>query len=149
MQQLSSEVNPEVPAEYRADYNNPAPYCGSTCGTGFTVGSGFMSGTGVFTFTPVVEIPVGTLEDEMIGLVVSAGYNASIDPDATLVGVSFTANGVPVTNFTLTTSTGVYTSSGFTPFATSAPEPESWVLSAVGILAIATLASTRTLNKLT
>ena len=50
-----------------------------------------------------------SIEDEEVGLVVSADYNASIDPDATLVGVSFTADGVPVTDFTLTTSTGVFT----------------------------------------
>jgi hypothetical protein len=144
MQQLSTEMNSLPAAEYRVDYNNPTPSCGDTCGMGFTLGSGFISGTGVFTFTPTTEIPVGTFEDEEVGLVVSAVYNASIDPDATLVGVSFTSNDVPVTNFTLTTSTGVYTAKGFTPFGTtSAPEPGSWLLCTAGTFGIAVLRKLR------
>ena len=144
MQQLSSQVGPQPVADYRASSYNPTPYCLYSCGTGFTIGSGFMSGTGVFTFTPTTEIPVGVTEDEEVGLVVSAGYNASIDPDATLVGVSFTADGVPVTDFTLTTSTGVYTASGFTPFGTNAvPEPDSWIFCVVGMIGIAALRKLR------
>jgi hypothetical protein len=144
MQQLSSQVGPQPVAGYSATSYNPTPACLYSCGTGFTIGSGFMSGTGVFTFTPVTDIPVGTTEDEEVGLVVSAGYNASIDPDATLVGVSFTANGVPVTDFTLTTSTGVYTANGFTPFGTNAvPEPDSWIFCVVGMIGIAVLQKLR------
>lgn len=96
-----------------------------------------MSGTGVFTFTPTTEIPIGTTEDEEVGLVVSAMNNASVDPNATLLGVSFTDNGVPVTDFTLTTSTGVFTANGFTPFGTTAaPEPHLWILCVAGIIGI-------------
>ena len=144
MQLLSSQVGPQPVADYSASYNNPMPSCGYSCGTGYTIGSGFMSGTGVFTFTPVTEIPVGTTVDEEVGLVVSAGYNASIDPDGTLVGVSFTANGAPVTDFTLTTSTGVFTANGFTPFGTNAvPEPDSWIFCVVGMIGIAALRKLR------
>jgi hypothetical protein len=88
MRQLSSQVNSLPVADYMASSYNPTPYCLYSCGTGLTRGSGFMSGTGVLTFTPITEIPVDTTED---------------DPDATLAGVSFTDNGVPVTDFTLTT----------------------------------------------
>ena len=136
MQQPSSQLNSVPVADYQSSYNNPTPSC-SACGTGFTIGSGSMSGTGVFTFTPNTEIPVGTAEDEEVGLLVSANYNASIDPDATLVGVSFTDNGVPVNDFTLTTSTGVYTSNGFTPFGTATPEPHLGIFCLVGMLGIA------------
>ena len=131
-------------ADYMASSYNPTPYCLYSCGTGFTIGSGFMSGTGVFTFTPTTEIPVGTTEDEEVGLVVSADYNASVDPGATLAGVSFTDNGVPVTDFTLTTSTGVYTPNGFTPFGnTVVPEPDLWILCVVGTVGIAVLGKRR------
>jgi hypothetical protein len=139
MQQPSSQVNPLSVADYRASYNNPTPYCGNSCGTGFTVGSGFMSGTGVFTFTSGAEIPVGVLEDEEVGLVLSVDNNASVDPNATLAGVSFTDNG-----FTLTTSTGVYTPNGFTPFGTTTvPEPDLWILCVVGTVGISVLGKLR------
>ena len=60
------------------------------------------------------------------------------------MGVSFTANGVPVTDFTLTTSTGVYTAGGFTPFGTNAvPEPDSWIFCVVGMIGIAILRKLR------
>ena len=98
-----------------------------------------MSGTGVFTFTSGAEIPVGVLEDEEVGLVVSVDNNASVDPDATLAGVSFTDNG-----FTLTTSTGVYTPNGFTPFGTTTvPEPDLWILCVVGTVGISVLGKLR------
>src|ERR1017187_7941321 len=114
MQQPSSQVNPLSVADYRASYNNPTPYCGNSCGTGFTVGSGFMSGTGVFTFTSGAATPGGFPEDQEVGLVPSVDNNASVDPNATLAGVSFTATG-----FTLTTSTGVYAPTGFSPSGTT------------------------------
>jgi len=137
MQQTSTELNSLPVADYQASYASPTPNCGFNCGTGYTLGAGSMSGTGVFTFSPTTEIPVGATEDEVIGLVASAGYNASIDPDATLVGVSFTSNGVPVTNFTLTTSTGVFTANGFTPFQAAVPETASWIGCAIGMVALA------------
>jgi hypothetical protein len=147
MQQPSSQVNSVPVADYQSSYNNPIPSCGYTCGTGFTIGSGFMSGTGLFTFASGAEIPVGVLENEEVGLVVSANYNASIDPDATLVGVSFTADGVPVTDFSLTTSTGVFTSSGFAPLVTSAtPEPDLWIFCLAGIVGIAVVRKLRAIR---
>jgi hypothetical protein len=143
MQQLSDQVNAVPVADYQASYSNPTPSCGFTCGTGYTIGPGFMSGTGVFTYTSNALIPVGVAEDEKVGLVVSANYNASIDPDATLVGVSFTSGGVPVTDFTLTTSVGIYTANGFTPFVTAVPETNSWILCAFGTVAITAIRKLR------
>jgi hypothetical protein len=144
MQQASRQVNALPVAAYSASLNSGDPYCLYSCGTGFTLGAGSMSGTGVFTFTSGAELPVGTTEDEEIGLVVSAMNNASVDPDATLVGVSFTDDGVPVTDFSLTTSTGVFTANGFTPFGTTVtPEPNMWIFCLAGIVGIAVVRKLR------
>jgi len=112
--------------------------------TGFTAGIGSLSGTGVGenTYDPL-SVPVATTVDMQAGLNVFATENASVDPSAALIGVEFYAGSGQVTDFTLTTSYGVFTDNGqpgftgFTPFSSESPEPSTWLLCLIGLALVA------------
>jgi hypothetical protein len=153
MQQIGTDVNALPAFGVRISYGQNPVVCfynsnpvNSCSAIGFTTGTGTIQGTGTFTYTPPGTIPEGETVEEEVGLDAIASGNAYVDPDATLVGVSFAVNtvlgAVPLTNFTLTTSGGTFTQNGFTANAAAAPEPFTGLLAAVGILAVGLLTGT-------
>lgn len=149
VQQIGAEVNALGAFGVRITYGQNGITCyynsnplNSCAAIGFTTGAGTIQGTGVFTYTsPAYMLNDGTVEEE-IGLDAIASGNAFVDPNATLIAVSFAQNTVfglvPVTDFTLTTSSGTFTQNGFTPNAPAAtPEPVAGLLAGLGLLGIA------------
>lgn len=130
--------DPDPYGYYSGSYNG-TPWCGYDCATsGFTLGTGSMTGTGEFTGGIYGwAFPVGVPIDMQVGLTANVIGNYVVDPTVTLVGVSFTGYGQPVTNFTLTTSEGYFDANGFHPNVSSTPEPSSFLLLAAGLAAIA------------
>jgi hypothetical protein len=105
--------DPDPYGAYQGNYNS-TPSCGYDCATsGFTLGPGSITGTGVFTGGIYGwATPVGVPVDMQVGLTANVIGNYVVDPEATLVSVSyFTSDGQPVTDFTLTTSKGYFDSS--------------------------------------
>jgi len=116
----------------------------------FTLGPGSLSGSNVsLNYVPFDEgitlNAQGTNSfTEEAGFQVYTSGHGSVDPGAALTGVTWTdGNGNPVTGITLTTSLGTYTDSGYTAFDSAAPEPGSWLLSAMGLFGIAGLGRLR------
>lgn len=118
------------------------PTCGSvSCSSlGFTVGGDSLSGTTTINtpaFEGVTMTGTSMTIDEQVGLIMQSYYSASVDPNAILTAVNWlNSSGAPVSGVTLTTSTGIYADGGYTEFSSSAPEPASWLLCAMGLGAV-------------